>query len=159
MAGSETFPSGLPSEVIRFARSQRIQKDSLDLAMCNNIIHQYSECHLSIQKHKLVAIYRLARIAQTQIKSTYLAEMWTHDLESQLLWQSGGLGRRYSTYTAPTWSWASIDRLIFVVTAPRLTHLTHLIWNQIAVDNFWITTASSDPFGEVTAGRLRLKCK
>lgn len=74
---------------------------------------------------------------------------------SQLCWEvEAGIGQRIALYVALTWSWASITGNIEF---PTLKHLYEQ--DQVEVVGIEIYNVSSDPFGQITAAVIRLKCK
>ena len=75
------------------------------------IVTTYSECRLTKEADKLVAIAGLAQVFQTTLHyqaSDYCAGLWRAFLLEGLLWSLVSPGRRYDTYVAPSWSWASV---------------------------------------------------
>lgn len=80
------------------------------------LIERYSNKQLSFGKDKLAAF---SGIALTKVPGTgnddYVAGICKADVWTSLLWARDNTapfqnpGRRYSTYIAPSWSWASLD--------------------------------------------------
>lgn len=78
----------------------------------NALIRIYSETDLTFKTDKMVAFSGLARaFNQYDPTDEYLAGMWKHNFVAQMLWHSFET-QRYSTYIAPTWSWASTDGVV-----------------------------------------------
>ena len=74
------------------------------------LMEDFSFRSLTVETDKLPALSGLARQYQyTFPDGKYLAGMWSLHLPAALLWRSEdpNMGR-YSSYIAPTWSWASI---------------------------------------------------
>jgi hypothetical protein len=81
------------------------------LAYWTNMVMIYSAANLTRDSDKLAAIAGLAKYMQHNIWKSlnveYHAGLWSFGFVRQLLW-FGLYARRHSTYTAPTWPWASI---------------------------------------------------
>jgi hypothetical protein len=74
------------------------------------LIEEYSRRELTVETDKLPAIAGLAGTFQEATDGTYLAGLWKEDLINGLLWIADGRDSTpISTYTAPSWSWASIN--------------------------------------------------
>ncbi|KAI6083048.1 hypothetical protein F4821DRAFT_245538 [Hypoxylon rubiginosum] len=75
------------------------------------IVEDYSERKLTYDTDKLAAMSGVASEIQNMTGNEYFAGIWKEDLLSQLLWKVRD--PEYSIciqpYTAPTWSWASIN--------------------------------------------------
>jgi hypothetical protein len=102
----ETFPEKLPPEI---DSCFFITKGPITNRNWQNVVEAYCNSKLTYAKDKLVAISGLARLVQDKTGDQYVAGMWRKYLEIQLCWSVDRPGRRISPYTAPTWSWASID--------------------------------------------------
>ncbi|KAF8857250.1 hypothetical protein BDZ45DRAFT_564472, partial [Acephala macrosclerotiorum] len=78
------------------------------------IVSLYSECQLTMEKDKLVALSGVAKtIRKRHLDGQYLAGSWSDDLGSQLWWSTTVRTRtRPQAYRAPSWSWASIDGIV-----------------------------------------------
>jgi hypothetical protein len=77
-----------------------------------NIVRIYSDCHLTNERDKLVAIGGIAKqFAQSYDWGRYVAGLWSNNLVPQLMWEPADpvKSKRPSQYRAPTWSWASVD--------------------------------------------------
>jgi hypothetical protein len=136
LTASETYPSGLPPRMRdpwvprdltwKALRSLPDQADGGAVTADGNaavalhdmiwyawpqIVGYYSICGLTYASDKLVAISGVAKLIQQAFKVDYLAGLWGHDLEAQLLWAGDTSEPRYPPrrYRAPTWSWASMD--------------------------------------------------
>ncbi|CZR62120.1 uncharacterized protein PAC_12017 [Phialocephala subalpina] len=124
----EIYPQGVPNRlsVILPSPAPGIKHRHSSLPTCSDfseamilwadIISLYSECQLTIEKDKLVAISGAAKTLHRILGgSEYLAGLWRDDLESQLLWSTKVEVRtRPQVYRAPSWSWASIDGAVFI---------------------------------------------
>ncbi|KAK3503959.1 heterokaryon incompatibility protein-domain-containing protein [Neurospora crassa] len=165
---SEVFPHGLhpelaASELVRFKSfnleldqgAQRGYFENHELPvprlLWNRIIQYYTYCKLSRSEDKLIACSGVAKRFQSMIQDTYVAGMWRTDLEAQLLWiKSLGTGLRRGVYRAPSWSWASIDGVIWPSTLPQDGCL-------FEIEDVHLSYATPDKTGGITAGWLRLR--
>jgi hypothetical protein len=75
------------------------------------LLADYVERSLSVDSDKLTALSGLAHRYQAAFPgSQYVAGIWASELPGALLWyEREGKGRRYKSYVAPTWSWASLE--------------------------------------------------
>jgi Heterokaryon incompatibility protein (HET) len=117
------------------------------------IVGQYSRRSLSNPGDRLLAISGIANYYSGILKDKYLAGIWSGDLPSALMWESGSLENcRPLTYRAPSWSWAAIDDRVFF---PRQSKLVDLNLRMIAQHVELVEPAA--PFGAVRSGYLILK--
>ena len=84
------------------------------------LVRRYSTTMLSFETDKLVAISGIAKQMKSTLQDDYIAGLWKRCFIHQLAWKvdrsltartidSERYSRRPKTYTAPSWSWASID--------------------------------------------------
>ena len=78
------------------------------------ILENYSQRNLTLDKDRLPALASLAHEIQEQSGMTYRAGIWVEDFLRGLLWSIDGRGDQpspayYNGYRAPTWSWASLN--------------------------------------------------
>ncbi|KAJ5753781.1 heterokaryon incompatibility protein-domain-containing protein [Penicillium nucicola] len=75
------------------------------------MINIYTDCNLTEQSDRLIAMAGIAKAFHNVTLSTYLAGLWQHTLPADLLWQSnasdGSMVQRQNLYV-PSWSWASV---------------------------------------------------
>ena len=121
MRGSESWPEGMPIEhfVIKpgalaaFESMRQVSQDQNELnSNWLTIVSRYSECLLTKECDKLIALAGLAQVVQQLMRcqaSDYMAGLWGPYLLQDLLWRAETTGERYDTYQAPTWSWASVN--------------------------------------------------
>jgi len=78
------------------------------------IIEDYSKRRFTYDTDKLAAISGIARASQEVTEDEYLAGLWKTDLLDQLLWAvcDPKSSSQIQPYTAPTWSWASMNGAI-----------------------------------------------
>lgn len=147
----ETFPRGYPRG---FESAFNLDNHTLDIDAWHGIVFRYSRGQLTYTKDKLVAIGGLARAVQMNTKDSYLAGLWRKDLEYQLLWNVIDGVRRITPYTAPTWSWASLEGSISTSTIPENPEGSL----HVEVVDAYVELATTDPFGEVKGGIIRITC-
>ncbi|KAF2469543.1 HET-domain-containing protein, partial [Lindgomyces ingoldianus] len=120
----------------------------------NAIFSRYSGLKLSHTSDKLVALAGLAADLHTAFPNMiYLAGIWSNRLRRGLLWYCyDGSPWRKPCYTAPSWSWASID-------APVWTNNNVSFSDAIAevLDAQVSLSSPANPYGMVTDGHIRLK--
>ncbi len=86
--------------------------DTLDYRLDAPIIRHYSTGQLARPKDKLVALYGVARRFASKLEYIYLADL-EEDLVKQLFWKTELYPEPpVNVYSAPSWSWASIDSSI-----------------------------------------------
>jgi hypothetical protein len=137
---------------------QKILPDDEVSEIWNNVLLHYTQGKLSHGSDKLIALSGVVRFVSKCLQHPhYLAGLWKMDLAQSLLWQSGDVEcSRAREYRAPSWSWASIDGLITPGTAldPEITKEEFVIDVLEAQTTLLI---SSNPFGPVTAGSIRVR--
>ena len=114
-----------------------------------------SSCQLTKEVDKLIAFSGIAKRFHSALGSEYLAGLWRDDLPNELIWRvsraESDTVRRPSRYRAPSWSWASVDTQIINKFVDRE------LLSVIAVTDSHIDHLSSDPFGQVTGGWIRVR--
>jgi hypothetical protein len=81
-------------------------------SMWMEIVQQYTNCDLTFESDKLIAIAGIAKWMGHEMgldSNEYFGGIWRPDFLRQLLWYLFDPGVRSETYRAPSWSWASID--------------------------------------------------
>ena len=80
------------------------------------IVNTYSQCQLTFDSDKLIALAGIATHIKPIINDTYVAGLWLRDLPLQLLWNTATGTEQESPpktvaagYRAPSFSWASVD--------------------------------------------------
>ncbi|KAL9075418.1 MAG: hypothetical protein Q9157_004020 [Trypethelium eluteriae] len=88
-------------------------------------VERYSECHLTKNSDKLMAIAGIAKKMQSEFRippdnreERYVAGLWGHLLAEQLAWRVDEWreAKDEPSYRAPSWSWASVDGTVRVPT-------------------------------------------
>ena len=73
------------------------------------LVEQYVTRKITFHSDRMPAIAGIAEEVQRQTGYTYAAGLWIQDLHRGLLWSYHGRGTMGETYTAPSWSWASLE--------------------------------------------------
>jgi hypothetical protein len=117
----------------------------------HDTILEYSSLDLTYEKDKFPALSGIAkRMQQTRPSDIYLAGLWKSSLLKDLLWHaSADLLERPQQWRAPSWSWASINSPISYDMGEAVT------WIQVLEAS--CSSIGPDPYGELSAGFLRLK--
>ncbi|KAL2070991.1 hypothetical protein VTL71DRAFT_14017 [Oculimacula yallundae] len=109
------------------------------------------------------AISGVAKDTYRHIKQEYKAGLWLDHIHTGLLWSVGYIGaKRTEAYTAPSWSWASLDlssqrglgisgRRIYP--ALNVSGRQHKTANILEVN---VITKGKDPFGPVVSGSMKI---
>ncbi|RGP72642.1 heterokaryon incompatibility [Fusarium longipes] len=121
-----------------------------------NLMFKYTACQLTYPKDKLVAISALARLYTYHLSAEYVAGMWSNYLRNDLLWvvaDSDSESRRYKEYTAPTWSWASMNSK----TLMRNHGISLTVEYPYEVDGYKLEYITDDKMGAIRSGWLRLR--
>lgn len=147
---ASTFPSEtLRSLELEFPLEIVRPPDFKTLNTWAGIVGFYTECQLTKETDKLVAISAIARAMKPLMTCRYLAGLWEKDLVKQLGWSLGdGGGRRPTKYRAPSWSWASVEGHC----EPR--KLSKVARPLIEVRSAHVDLASDDEMGPVEGGYL-----
>lgn len=131
------------------------------------IVQQYSQCYLTKNSDKLIALSAVAMEMQILMGDEYKAGLWNSDFHRGLLWNTGYhkrdqdldspeivLRSRSSSWAqAPSWSWASVQGQIYnenfddeMAISPQATIL-----------DVHVSTVNNSPFGVVTGGLLQIR--
>lgn len=124
-----------------------------------DLVSRYTSMSLANPSDKLVALSDISKIRAARTQDDYIAGMWRKNILHHLLWSmrrniaigDQDIQNRYTTYRAPTWSWASTDSP--VQTLPRMFLDTCLYW----VEDLHLTYATGDSTGPVTSGWIELR--
>jgi hypothetical protein len=123
--GTEQWPEGIPFEADGWVindslldswQSMLLPEDTYQKKFCawTHIVEEYSKTKLTYDTDKIAAISGIAKESQEVTGDEYLAGLWKVDLLDQLLWAvcDPESSTRIQPYTAPTWSWASMNGTI-----------------------------------------------
>jgi hypothetical protein len=123
------------------------------------LVETYSSMLLTCPGDKVIALSGIAKQRALREHDIYIAGMWRRDLSYQLLWyvSASVYGTKDdikpppTTYRAPSWSWASIDRPVqFHARSVYDEFLFH-------IDDVHVTHATEDVTGAVTSAWLELR--
>jgi hypothetical protein len=171
----ETYPSGLPPSIMnlhsRWLDSNVVQsilnpapwssstREDAVLKLWDNIVGAFCRCDLTREEDKLVAVSGIAKFIQSRYPGLkYFAGMWQKGLPESLLWLvfelkqvNGEPSRRAKLYRAPSWSWASVDGKIFMISRPgdRYTNLCRVVDLQTV-------PVGADETGQLKGGALTI---
>ena len=113
------------------------------------IVETYTQCQLTKEADKLIAISAIAREMNPIMGCRYLAELWERNLVDQLEWRiERGDRSRPATYRAPSWSWASVEG--YCSPNDSSEPMKHLI----EIHSAHIDLAADDEMGQVKGGYL-----
>ncbi|KAM0714042.1 hypothetical protein Q7P37_011006 [Cladosporium fusiforme] len=151
-----------------FREDQLASVNRADLRqLWRKMVERFSVCDLSYQGDRLPALSALASRMADRLQDTYLAGIWTGDLQRDLAWyrnsnkdendarlsgrtvdQLDGADTTNRTYIAPSWSWAA--RAIPILFHEKSDHC------EFEVVDTSVVAAGLDPYGRVTTGNLSL---
>ncbi|KAE9378648.1 HET-domain-containing protein [Stipitochalara longipes BDJ] len=150
--GNSHFPEfpGVSRDEIPGAREEDNIRTWLEL------VAEYSKRSLTVQSDKLPALSGLAKLYHESTKFDYLAGLWRQSLLGDLLWiatsySKGTHKEPPSLYTAPSWSWASLNKRIMPHGRYGAEVIAEILDAQISLKN------PLAPFGEVTGGSIVLR--
>ena len=85
------------------------------LEVWSEVVREYSGKKLTKFSDKLIALAGLATdLGNSRATVDYLAGLWSYRLRRGLLWRRlPSSPPRQPYYTAPSWSWASVDGPVF----------------------------------------------
>lgn len=123
------------------------------------VVELYSQGKLTFAGDKLIALAGLASSicenGRNVVDDGYLAGLWHSSLPSHLLWTTEGKlkGQRHDVYTAPSWSWASIDGRISFRWCQRNYDFKDYLATVEACE---VEVSGRSRFGQVQSGSLQL---
>lgn len=152
---SEFFPDGFRTNLTPPPLVLRSQTWHTVESRWRDLVEWYSACDLTIETDKLVAFSGIARALSREKEDEYVAGFLRSTIENGLCWSVAypfwALTKRPSSYTAPSWSWASVNsRVEFTYTPDH--------WIEYAKTQSISIVTPTDPFGSVTEGSITLKC-
>ena len=130
------------------------------------IVNAYSQCALTFERDKLIALSGIARELKALFRTSslagnprYFAGLWAESFYEQLLWRrSFRHTKRPSIYVAPTWSWASITGPVRAISSENISkELEHHRLGNILDAS--VTTVDSDEMSLVLEGHIRISGK
>jgi hypothetical protein len=133
------------------------------LSMWKELIYHFSARKLTRDTDRLPAMSGLARLFQARNLGEYCAGLWSKDLASSLVWSVVELARwnnRSTTYTAPTWSWASVIEGVMWTGSPPVDlqfGAKNLSLKQAGrIEDVDCVSTGLDPTGNLSQGTLVL---
>ncbi|KAF2802150.1 HET-domain-containing protein, partial [Mytilinidion resinicola] len=118
-------------------------------------VADYSHRSMVLSSDKLNAIAAIAQDFAPMLGPHYYAGIWEKSLLSQLLWFCDGNAPRASPYRAPSWSWASRDDGVYMITALELAEHDTEICSIVRVSTQ--LKENKLPFGEVISASIELR--
>jgi hypothetical protein len=131
LSACEVFPSGLPfpldhkASTDRHWRGRLVQSTVPSNALSGvndnessytfwiSAVQNYTECKLTNQADKTIAIWSIAKLLRDFMAEPYAAGMWSQSLHEQLAWRVRDIGASERTpelqVNIPSWSWASVN--------------------------------------------------
>jgi hypothetical protein len=127
------------------------------------VVERYSKTKLTKPEDKVIALSGYARMKYEELLRTfdYLAGMWTHHIESQLLWRVNPVfangkfeypSKRPDNYRAPTWSWAAVDAPQGITCGEITSSKLHIKVENPAIE----LEMPGNKFGLIKGGQLEL---
>lgn len=123
----------------------------------NEAIREYSPREMTYESDRLPAISGLASFfANNNESDEYLAGLWRNGFPQQLMWRALGVNRRYRTYVAPTWSWASQSYDVFFAGG---IFGTHPAINEYTIEavGYECKPVGQNPYGAIHPGHIILE--
>lgn len=161
LEASETFPNGIfgKSGVDKSLFLKAADDSGAWLDTWVKLRERYSDMDLTFGSDKLVAFSGLARKMHSLRKSSekdYLAGLWRPRLTEDLLWINWlGEGKlnRDEPYRVPSWSWAKTNGRITFRHDGDVSEGSECYVEVLEAE----VTPLSDPYGQISAGRIRLE--
>jgi hypothetical protein len=120
---------------------------------------------LTFDSDKLIALSGVAKMVQQELKDEYLAGLWKKGIIVQLAWMVLGLTKqignmsfasRPKTYTAPSWSWASVNGEIYYQKWPTIQEMDQFRELSSLID-YHLDLKSLDQTGQVKSGYVQIR--
>jgi hypothetical protein len=131
--------------------------------MWQSWVGTFSERSLTFESDRLPAISGAAKLVSTSTGSQYLAGLWRDNIIEDLLWKYISpmnefleRDRLQSRTGIPSWSWASLSWPVYYPTVMERPTLINFK-PAVSVLDAHCSVPGLNPFGEVTAGHLRIK--
>jgi hypothetical protein len=158
LASPQSTPTLKSSFASFFARNPTSQEL---IYQWTEIVYHYSHKRLSHDADRLPALSGLAQRFFICNLGTYAAGLWEKHLPTQLIWKpwtSERLRTRSLNYTAPTWSWASLNVAIYFLSGIQsggaMPQSTRIVGTVLEVH---CTPSGLDPLGSIVDGYLRVR--
>ena len=149
------FSHGQRRSATEARRSERSSKDDL-WNLWTGIVKTYTACKLTYTSDKLIALSGVAKLMEKALDDQYCAGMWRKNLPRQLFWRCCAeqkLRLRPDPYRAPSWSWLSLNGLIWPAFCNERSYTE--TENLVSIIDCEIES-TSDATSVITGGTLRL---
>ncbi|KAF2093647.1 HET-domain-containing protein [Rhizodiscina lignyota] len=155
----------LPRQKLAYAKALYCSNMYYVAKVWRTMVLEYCDLSFTFKNDKLPALGSAARQVADKRKSRYLAGLWEDSIIKDLFWEGfGWTKKRYSPWRAPTWSWASIEGLVYYKDAPLTWSSTessegrseHDLIPSSQMVSCEITPAGADEFGELQSAVLTL---
>jgi hypothetical protein len=121
----------------------------------------YTKLMTTHRSDRLPALSGLAALVGAEVQCSYLAGIWSHDIQLGLLWEieKGAERPAHSCPNAPSFSWASLDQPIlyrvpgFTVWDPAKSLLGDM---HVELIDFSMDLVGSNTYGAVSGGYVKL---
>ena len=129
------------------------QQTSLTKQWRRWVVPEYTKRNLTKRSDKLVALSAVASRFQSVHRGTYLAGLWKEDLLRELLWKASDNADGPEPDFTPSWSWASVRGGVeYGLEFEDDVYLAEVIDSSVV-------SATSNPFGSVSEGIVKLRGK
>jgi hypothetical protein len=126
------------------------------------IITAYSNCSLTYQKDKIVAISGVARLLSESWKDQYCAGLWRKHIEFQLCWFTSQpintVTRPPAELRAPSWSWLAFDGPVSASQMQMIGEEAYEVTIKASVTEVCLQDETATSGGEIIKGHLRMRC-
>lgn len=156
--GSVPKLDNIKSQFHAYLRSEWSKSESLLIWF--KIVSELLTRSITNQMDVLPCMSGIASVMQASGTGKYLAGLWAEHLPDCLLWVSYSKWQRFKPYRAPTWSWASIDRWVTKKASTNEINVHQISETDsvaITIMEAHCNAASSDPFGVVSEGYIKLR--
>lgn len=131
------------------------------------LVREFTQRRLTQERDRLPALSGLAAFAKMDTVDDYICGHWKSEFPESLLWSlepsagrrpHGEESKRLQPYYAPTWSWASVTGVVWYSFAEGNERISERSRTAPACEilETSITLASSNPFGLVTSGFIKI---
>jgi hypothetical protein len=146
----ETLPYGIPPDLPIGGEDPESSAQTGRDKEWRDAVKGYTQGKLTKGSDKLVAISGVARNFEERFGGPYLFGLWRDSLPGGLLWSvSGTTARRPLPPRAPTWSWASVDGIVYMNMSPVIATSCRILEIH----------APDDPYGHEITGSIKMECE
>jgi hypothetical protein len=125
----------------------------------SGLLSEYTNCLLTKNSDKLIAVSAIARFFQPTLNDEYVAGLWKRHIGQHLLWQLGTPQKvtapltASETHSPPSWSWASVVGRV----DPYSGLVRHDKPLMIKVLDVKVDNLTADTLGQVTGGSIKVR--